>query len=163
MRKLLFLAVAISFGAFSYFYWQRTVPLAPALPSSSPVVRISLPELAIDVPVVPTKLEGVKWEYTTKGAAYLSSTPIPGSVGNSVFYGHNWPNIFGKLPNAKPGNKVVATYADGSSKLFLINTTAVVDPSHTEILNPTSDIRLTLFTCTGFLDKDRFVATAIPL
>jgi LPXTG-site transpeptidase (sortase) family protein len=142
--------------------WQRHAPL-PAPPLDSPVARLSLPELNIDVPVIPSAYENSKWEYTTKGVSWLKSTVLPGQIGNSVFYGHNWPNIFGRLPSAKPGTKIIISYADGSARTFLINTTAVITPDHLEILNPTTDIRLTLFTCVGFLDRDRFVATAIPL
>lgn len=143
-------------------FWQRTAPLPPA-PANSPIIRLAIPELSIDIPVVPTHLNGTKWEYTAKGVAYLASTPLPGQFGNSVFYGHNWPNLLARLPQAKPGQQIITTFADGTHRTFLINTTAVVTPDHIEILNPTTDIRLTLFTCTGFLDRERFVVTAIPM
>ena len=45
----------------------------------------------------------------------------------------------------------------------MIEYTQVVTPDQTHILAPSDDRRVTLYTCTGFLDRKRFVVTATLL
>ena len=124
-------------------------------------VRIVISSLQIDSGIYPAKINSGNWESTTKGISYLSSSPTPGSGGNSILYGHNFPSILGNLTKIKPGDKIVITMNDGERKVFTVKFTSVVDPTQTHILNQTKDNRITLYTCTGFLDSKRFVATAI--
>jgi sortase (surface protein transpeptidase) len=51
---------------------------------------------------------------------------------------------------------------DGVKKEFKVEYTATVDPSQTYIIDNTKDTRITLYTCTGFLDSKRFVVVAFP-
>jgi len=118
-------------------------------------------DLNINLPIYPAQINDGKWEATGKGVSYLSSSPIPGELGNSVFYGHNWKSILGDLTKAKPGQTIEILYADGTKKEFEIMFTQVVTPDQTQILEESNDIRITLYTCTGFLDTKRFVVTAI--
>jgi len=37
-----------------------------------------------------------------------------------------------------------------------------VSPAQVEVIKPTANERLTLFTCSGFLDSKRLVVTALP-
>lgn len=131
-------------------YSSQTVP-----------VRIIIPSLGIDSGIFPAQISNGNWEATTKGVSYLSSTPIPGGVGNSVLYGHNWPSLLGSLPKIKPGDEIVVILNSGQKKTFVVRYTSVVSPDQTDILKDTNDARITLYTCTGFLDSKRFVATAI--
>lgn len=131
-------------------YSSQTVP-----------VRIIIPSLNIDKAIFPASIRKRNWESTTKGISYLSSSPAPGSEGNSILYGHNWPSILGNLTKIKPGDEIVITMNNGERKEFTVEFTAVVDPTQTHILNQTTDNRITLYTCAGFLDTKRFVATAI--
>lgn len=124
-------------------------------------VRIIIPTLGIDSGIFPAQVSNGNWEATTNGVSYLSSTPVPGSQGNSVLYGHNWPSILGSLPKIKPGDEIVVALNSGQKKTFVVSFTSVVSPNQTDILKETSDARITLYTCTGFLDSKRFVATAI--
>ena len=124
-------------------------------------VRISIPSLNIDNAVFPASIKKGNWESTTKGISYLSSSPTPGSGGNSILYGHNWPSLLGDLIKIKPGDKIEILMSNGEKKNFIVKFTSVVDPSQTHVLNQTTDARITVYTCTGFLDTKRFVATAI--
>lgn len=130
--------------------------------SPTPVI-LGIADLGIKVPIVPELMENGKWVATTKGASYLVNTPIPGESGNSILYGHNWSNLLGRLPLAKPGQEITIQFDDGTVKTFVIAFTTIVTPAQTHILNQTKDARLTLYTCTGFLDSKRFVVTAIPV
>ena len=175
---LLFIALGFFFlGLSGFFLWQRTTPSRIAFKlneiqaattsaaahetvSSRPTV-IKLASVGLELPIVPTELKNGHWQATTEGVSYLISSPLPGEIGNSIFYGHNWPNILGNLPQIKPGDTIEVDFSDGSHKKFRIEYTLTVTPDQTHILNPSQDRRLTLYTCTGFLDSKRFVAVAI--
>lgn len=160
---------------FGFLYWQRNTPkrlqfnlnkidLAQTakVANKEPKVLI-IKDLGIEQNIYPASIKEGKWEATDKGISFLSSTPVPGEKGNSVIYGHNWKNILGSLMRAKPGQVVEIVYADGSSAKFKIEYTQVVTPDQTQILDQTKDSRITLYTCSGFLDTKRFVVTALLL
>jgi LPXTG-site transpeptidase (sortase) family protein len=123
-------------------------------------VKLTIPDLHLDLQVIPAKTEGKNWETTKEGVSYLTSSPVPGEEGNSVIYAHNWAGLFADLPKIKPGNVVEVEYADKSKKQFSIAYTLEVSPGDLSILQSLNDKRLTLYTCTGFLDSKRFVAVA---
>jgi LPXTG-site transpeptidase (sortase) family protein len=123
--------------------------------------RIIIKSKHIDVPVLPARVTNNIWETTPNGASYLTSSPIPGASGNSIVYAHNWASLFGNLPSVKRGDIVEIEYMDGSRKTFTIAYTSIVSPNESKVLSQTNDKRVTLYTCTGFLDTKRFVAVAI--
>src|SRR5205809_236976 len=122
---------------------------------------IKFSELAIKLPLIPSKITNGVWETTKDGVSYLTSSPVPGEKGNSILYGHNFPDLLGKLPASKPGQEIEITYTDKTKKTFVIEYTSVVSPKQIDILNPTTDNRITIYTCTGFLDSERFVVVAL--
>ena len=123
--------------------------------------RIVINDLGINLALIPAQIKNDKWDTTNMGASYLVSSPLPGETGNSIIYAHNWASLFGNLTRAKPGEEVDITTADGSVKKFIIEYTSVVTPDESNILSQTKDKRITLYTCTGFLDSKRFVVVAI--
>ena len=123
--------------------------------------RITIASLGIDLPIYKATIVHNIWPTTDFGASYLTSSPLPGDKGNSIIYAHNWISLFGKLRNAKIGDKVVITYPDHIKKTFVIEYTSIVTPNESSILAPSKDRRITMYTCTGFLDTKRFVAVAI--
>jgi LPXTG-site transpeptidase (sortase) family protein len=124
-------------------------------------VTISIPAASIVLPVIPSQIKNGQWEATTQGVSYLKSSPLPGETGNSVLYGHNWLSLLGRLVMVKPGDKIEIYFDDNTKKVFEIEYTIIVTPDQTHILTPSLDKRITLYTCTGFLDSKRFVAVAL--
>ena len=122
--------------------------------------KITIKRLGINLPIIPTKVVNNKWEVSTVGASYLATSPIPGTQGNSIIYAHDWTSLFGPLVGAKNGDEVDVQYADHSVKKFTITYTSAVSPTESTILAPSKDKRITMYTCTGFLDSKRFVAVA---
>lgn len=122
--------------------------------------KIIIKDLSIDLPIIESEVVDNVWETTDKGASYLASSPVPGEKGNSVIYGHNWASLFGNLVYAHPGQEIEIVYRDNSIKKFKVIYTSEVTPDTSSILAPTEDKRITLYTCTGFLDSKRFVAVA---
>lgn len=139
----------------------KNLQIAKSNSSEITPVRIIIPTLKIDNGIYPAEIDNGNWESTTKGVSYLSSTPVPGESGNSVLYGHNWPSLLGNLTKIKPGEKIEIVMNTGEKKKFTVEFTSIVDPDQTHILSQTTDTRITLYTCIGFLDSKRFVATAI--
>lgn len=123
-------------------------------------VSINIESQKIALPIIPSEIKNNKWEATTKGVSYLSSSALPGEQGNSILYGHNWPNLLGNITKVKPGEKITINFSDHSSREFLVEYITQVKPTQTEILNNSSDHRITIYTCSGFLDSMRFVVVA---
>ncbi|HJZ05685.1 MAG TPA: sortase [Patescibacteria group bacterium] len=174
MRNVFFwILLLISLTCFTwagFLLWQRYAPItasaAPgevwtSAPASSPQTFI-IHELNLTLPIYPAKIRNNRWDYTSKGVSYLTTSVLPGQQGNSVIYGHNWPNIFKNLQDAKEGQLVTIIYADGHSEVFSITDISIVKPSQIDIIQATQDTRLTIFTCTGFLDSLRLVIVAKP-
>lgn len=155
----------------AFFLWERYNPQRLAfaindLSTQSDTANTALPteiiinDLSLNLPILPAKLEKGKWEATTKGISYLTSSPIPGTKGNSILYGHNWPNLLGNITKLKTGQNIKIKFTDGSVKNFIINSTVSVSPREIGILSPSLNSQITLYTCTGFLDNKRFVVVA---
>lgn len=124
-------------------------------------LTLEVPEAAISLPVFPATVTGTTWQTTERGVSYLKSTPLPGQKGNAVLYGHNWPNLLGPLHTVKVGDRIHVTYPDRRTVDFIVTHITVVTSEQIKILDNSDDIRLTLYTCTGFLDSKRLVITAI--
>lgn len=122
---------------------------------------LKIPSLALILPIIPTKIDNYKWEATNEGISYLVSSALPGDLGNSVMYGHNWPTLLGRLPQIKNGDPIEVLFSDGSVRSFAVKFTSVVTPDQTHVIQPTDDSRMTIYTCTGFMDSKRFVVTAL--
>ena len=123
-------------------------------------VRVSIGRLKLDLPIMPAGIVDGKWEENDSGVSYWSQSPVPGEVGNSVLYAHNWPNLFGSLKKLKVGDEIKVTLSNGEEKIFIVKETYSVTSDQSHILNQTVDTRLTLYTCDGFLDLERFVVIA---
>lgn len=101
-----------------------------------------------------------RWAISETGVSYLISSALPGQVGNSVIYGHNTNDILGYLPQVSAGDPVYIVLANGDYVKYEVAETKVIQPSQVEILKSSSDSRLTIYTCSGFLDTARFVVIA---
>ncbi|HYM51739.1 MAG TPA: sortase [Candidatus Limnocylindrales bacterium] len=86
-------------------------------------------------------------------------------AGNTVLYGHDdiEGSVFGRLQDLKPGDQIVIVLArSGESIVWRVTARTIVAPTAVEILNPTHDVRLTLFTCwPTWVDTKRVVITAV--
>lgn len=122
--------------------------------------RLIIKRINLDLPIFPAKIENNRWETTEKGVSHLISSPLPGEKGNSIVYGHNWSNLLGPLPEVKVNDLIEIEFADKKTKQFIVQYIVEVTPDQTHVLSPTVDHRLTLYTCSGFLDSKRLVIVA---
>jgi LPXTG-site transpeptidase (sortase) family protein len=154
----------------SFLLWRRSdtrwltlaaEPRKIALAQTDIPTAIRIPRVHIDLPIYPATIHNGDWEQTTQGVSYLSDSPRPGAWGNSILYGHNWPTLLAPLHDVIPGDELIIVDAAGKERTFIVQFINVVTPDQTHVLQPTPDHRITLYTCTGFLDLKRLVVTAI--
>jgi len=185
MRNLLskiftFIGVLLLFFSV-YLYWQRTNPnrlsfefnnvdakemietksveATESMIKANPI-GIRIRSISVELPVVYSRMTNDLWETTDEGVSFLDTSTIPGNTGNSIMYGHNWNNILGNLGKVAPGQKIEILYDDGVIRDFTIEYVQEISPLSSDILAKTDDRRLTLYTCSGFLDSKRLVVTA---
>lgn len=128
------------------------------LPSEIPK-KIIIPSLLIDLPVEPAMIAGDTWELSEDTASFgLGSTPL-GKVGNTVIFAHSKRHLFGPLRNIKKGDKVYVLTQDNWFA-YEVKEIKTVLPSQIEVIAPTPDETLTLYTCSGFADSKRLIVTA---
>lgn len=117
--------------------------------------RIVIKKIGVDVPVKVAQ----NYQFSDREAIFIKTSQSIGS-GNSVIYAHNWDKLFGKLKRAKVGDDIAIFLANGRQVDYQVSQIHTVPAETINILKETPDSRLTLFTCTGFLDKDRLVVVA---
>jgi len=84
-------------------------------------------------------------------------------AGNAVLYGHDdiEGSIFARLQELQPGDEVHVSTPNAPARSYRVTDRKIVPPTAVEILKPTGDIRLTIFTCwPNFVDNQRVVITA---
>jgi LPXTG-site transpeptidase (sortase) family protein len=131
------------------------------------VAYLSIPKLHIkDAPIYDRGLDAQSNMLIAKGYSvthYAFSSPIGG--GNAVLYGHDdiEGSIFASLKDLKAGDEVDVAPPGDSPVVYHVTSRTIVAPTAVEILNPTNDVRLTLFTCwPNWVDTQRVVVTAVP-
>lgn len=116
----------------------------------------------IDVAIDPHTFVAGEWTVSEKHASYLTDSSLPGEPGNLIIYGHNKREILGNLRALKGYEEITLTMSDGSTRQYRVDSIQQVNPTQTELLSQTEEEVLTLYTCSGFLDSQRFVVRAIP-
>jgi sortase A len=127
-------------------------------PGLEQAVRIQIPALGVDAPVV----QGDGWEQLKKGVAQHLGTANPGEAGNVVLSAHN--DIFGELfrylEKLEPGDEVIL-YTNQRQFVYTVADTKIVEPTDVEVMGPTSKPVVTLISCYPYLiDKQRIVVRA---
>lgn len=116
----------------------------------------------IDVAIDPHTYSAGEWTVSENHASYLTDSAIPGEPGNIIIYGHNKREIMGNLRALKGHEQITLTLSDGSKKQYQVESIKQVSPTQTDLLTQTDSEVLTLYTCSGFLDSQRFVVRAKP-
>jgi sortase A len=138
------------------------VIMAVVLPVPTPgpkqAMRIQITAISVDAPVV----QGDGWEQLKKGVAQHNGTPDPGEKGNIVLSAHNdvFGEIFRDLDKLNPGDEIVLFTAQ-RTYTYVVEQTQVVEPTHVEVLEPTTEPIVTLISCYPYLiDNQRIVVVA---
>jgi sortase A len=137
---------------------QSLANLPLPTPSPEQAVRIQIPSIRVDAPVV----QGDGWEQLKKGVGQHLGTPNPGKSGNMVLSAHNdvFGEIFRDLDRLKEGDAVIL-YTNLRTYTYVIRQTRIVEPTQTEVMAPTQEPVVTLISCYPYMvDKQRIVITA---
>jgi len=124
---------------------------------------INIPSLGIELPIDETSISNGFWGITESGASHLTSSPVPGELGNTVIYAKNSPSQFGRLNSLEHGDTITIITKDGIAHEYEVTETKVVSPADSELINNTGIEVVTLYTSYGFGNLKRFVVRAEPL
>lgn len=122
--------------------------------------KVYIPRLSRVLYVSDGYVTGDRWAISETGVSYLTTSGIPGETGNAVIYGHNTQAILGGLWRVQDGDTIYVVLDSGDFVKYQVYERKEIKPTQVEILNQSPDSRLTLYTCSGFLDTARFVIVA---
>jgi len=152
---------SIHFGWIGAAVGGRTgITFAPPIPTSPPAT-ILIASLDVHRPVEPVGVNRKGQMYLPQNlwnAGWYKDGPVPGAPGDAVIEGHagypDAPLLFAKLPQLRSGDKIVVVLADGSRRLFLVDSLAIwrAGTGPPGLGEPYGPPRLTLITCTGPFD-----------
>lgn len=134
-----------------------------AISGSEPASRIVIPKIGLDAAVVETPPTGGVWQVADWAVGHLTSTPNPGSAGNSALSAHDdiKGEIFKRLGELVPGDQV-RVYTRHALFTYIVTGQQAVDPSDVAVLNPTKAATITLITCTPYwVDTQRLVVQGL--
>ena len=133
-----------------------SLPIPTAAPNQA--IRIQIPAIEIDAPVV----QGDGWEQLKKGVGQNRGSANPGQNGNVVLSAHNdvYGELFRFLDKLQPGDQVVL-YTQQRQYTYVVDRTAIVEPTAVEVMAPTENPTVTLISCYPYLiNKQRIVVFA---
>ena len=93
-------------------------------------------------------MEGTDGRTLRRAVGHIRGTPLPGQHGNVAIAGHR-DTFFRPLRNAQPDDEITLTTLVGSYH-YLVDSTEVVLPEDTQVLDNSGDATLTLVTCYPF-------------
>ena len=132
------------------------IPIPTAAPDQA--IRIQIPAIQIDAPVV----QGDGWEQLKKGVAQNVHSVNPGQNGNVILSAHNdvYGELFRYLDKLVAGDQVIL-YTQQRQYVYVVDRTAVVEPTAVEVMASTGNPTVTLISCYPYLvDKQRIVVFA---
>lgn len=122
--------------------------------------RIQIPAIGVDAPIV----QGDGWEQLKKGVGQHIGSANPGDKGNVVLSAHNdiFGEIFRDLDRLKPGDEITI-YTNQRAYTYVVSESQVVEPTHVEVMENTSQPTLTLISCYPYLVDDQRIAVTSRL
>ena len=137
---------------------QSLANLPIPTPGPDQAIRIEIPSLTLDAPVV----QGDGWDELKKGVAQHIGSANPGESGNVVLSAHNdvYGELFRNLDKLQPGDQVIL-YSTLKQFVYIVDRTEIVDPTAVEVMASTGSPSVTLISCYPYLvDKQRIVVFA---
>ena len=145
--------------------YQEPIQIDPQLLMTKtpvdPPVRIVIPSAKIDLPIVEAKVVKGYWETSATSASHGVGSASPGEKGNMVIFAHARSGLFLPLKGVENGDDIEILTQDKKFR-YQVFEIKKVTPDQVEVISQTPEERLTLYTCSGFLDKERLVVVAKP-
>lgn len=138
---------------------QYTGPVMVPTPSPGQAIRIQIPAIRVDAPVV----EGDGWEQLRRGVGHRVSTANPGERGNMVLSAHNdiFGEIFRHLDGLEEGDEVLV-HTQTQVYTYLVVEVRIIEPTDVGVMDPTHEPTTTLVSCYPYLvDTQRIAVIAV--
>lgn len=130
--------------------------------STPPPTRIIIPSQKIDLPIVEAKIINGYWEISETSASHGVGSANPKEKGNIVIFAHAREGLFYNLKDIKEDDEIQIFTKEGLRKYTVFEILSVY-PDQIEVIRPTKNETLTLYTCTGFADEKRLIVKALPM
>ena len=114
------------------------------IPDGGLVGRVEIPKLNLSAVV----FQGTDASVLDRGVGHLDGSPLPGQTGNVVLAAHR-DTFFRSLKDIARGD-VISVSTTAGSRNYAVESTEVVAPDETRVLNATNTPTLTLITCYPF-------------
>ncbi len=134
---------------------QSLADLPIPTPGLEQAIRIEIPSLKVDAPVV----QGDGWEQLKKGVGQHIGSADPGQSGNVVLSAHDdvYGELFRNLDKLRPGDQVML-YTQQRQYIYIVDSTEIVEPTAVEVMASAGAPTVTLISCYPYLvDKQRIV------
>jgi len=112
--------------------------------AGSPLARIEISSIGLAAMI----MEGIDGRTLRHAVGHVPGTPLPGQQGNVVITGHR-DTFFRGLRNIHKDDEITLTTLNGTYR-YRVDSTQVVEPEDTKVLDATADDFLTLVTCYPF-------------
>lgn len=140
-------------------------PTPTLTPEPQPPIRLSIPAIGVNHPIVEASLESVwwnggsalRWQAPSFAVGHRESSARPGALGNMFLSGHNNTagSVFRSLSTLAPGDEVIVYTADDAyhyrveslEKVLWRGANEEQLARHFELGSDTPDERLTLLSC----------------
>src|SRR4051794_31194929 len=126
----------------------------PAAPVSRPLWML-VPRIGVDSSVIEMEVQGEEYQVPSFDVGHHADSAKPGEAGNQIYDGHLFTidarQVFARLKELAAGD---AVYVSGATPRFdwVVEDASPVETGARDFLRPTTDTRLTLYTCDGTLD-----------
>ncbi|NJP72615.1 class F sortase [Streptomyces sp. C1-2] len=133
----------------------------PAPLPRSPATAVRIPDLGVDAPIVPVRLDAHRQLGTPpvdrpKLIGWYADGPSPGEAGTAVAVGHRdtrtGPAVFAALGQLDPGDHVEARRTDGRTAVYTVDRVRTFDKDHfpdKEVYGTSKRPELRVLTCGG--------------
>jgi sortase A len=122
---------------------QQNAPAQPGetRPVADGLIRVEIPKISLDAMVV----EGASRKQLKLGPGRITTSALPGEIGNSVITAHR-DTFFRHIYELTKGDEILVR-RNGDVFRYRVTGKKIVDPSDVSVLRPTKDAQLTLITC----------------
>jgi sortase A len=130
-------------------------PLPMPTPGPEQAIRIQIPAIGVDAPVV----EGDDWESLKQGTGHHVGSADPGESGNCVISAHNdiFGEIFRDLPDLDLRDEIFVHTASQVYR-YVVTQKRIIEPTEVSVMYPASSPVLTLISCYPYgIDTHRVV------
>ena len=117
-------------------------------------VHIKAYPVGVDVDIKPAVIIKGVWPVFPDIAGYV----VNGN--NIIVYGHNKDRIMGPIRWIKLGAKIEIEGNDNKTYYYEVIKTDTVNPDNLTYIKPTDEETLTIYTCVGLFDSQRFIVVA---